>query len=88
METTCPHCGRVNDCQSDVGGTSVPKDGDVSLCFNCAGLGIYDSSRPGGVYIPDPTEMVALMADEAIVCAVAALKLVKGETNDGSQTTH
>ena len=39
-ERACPHCWRVNDLHDAANG-ATPKEGDVSLCWGCGGLGIF-----------------------------------------------
>lgn len=67
----CPHCGRRNDLHTGAAGTR-PRPGDVSICWACAGIGIYvagDSAR-----VPTAAEVQELAADPRIAAAQAAIR--------------
>jgi hypothetical protein len=44
-DTTCPYCGRTNDLHREVKQEGVgPSPGDVSVCFGCVGVSVYDEN--------------------------------------------
>lgn len=42
--TRCPHCGRQNGMHTcaTTPGEPAPDPGDVSICWGCAGIGVFD----------------------------------------------
>lgn len=55
-ETECPHCHQLNDCHDDVAGQSQPQPGDVSLCWGCREVAVFDRSPLGVLIARKPTE--------------------------------
>lgn len=76
METTCPHCGRMNDGHKNLEGGPGPEDGDVTVCASCAGISVYDSTKPGGMHIPDPTQLRDFELDPQIQKVVAVVQIL------------
>ena len=66
----CPYCGRHTDCDTEAYGDGVPEVGDVSVCFYCAGVGIYTAD---GVRLPTDSERVVLLTDAGVVGVVSAV---------------
>jgi hypothetical protein len=61
----CPHCGKLNDRQTMLGGNGAPKDGDASICVQCAQWSVFELTAFGMIQrMPTPTEAASLMADE------------------------
>lgn len=62
--TSCPYCGAVIDCTVSADERPlVPKDGDVSLCFQCVQPCIYVISGQGvSVRKPTPEERAEIIA--------------------------
>ena len=79
MVTTCPHCGKVNDCHSD-GRGGVPGAGDVSMCFGCGQPAIYVLAG-GALELRKPTESerAELEAVPEIFAAQAVLRGIAEE---------
>ena len=44
FDIDCPHCGRIREVHTGTGDAqgTVPKPGDVSVCFNCLGTSVFD----------------------------------------------
>lgn len=76
METTCPHCGRLNDGHTSIEGGHAPVNGDVTVCIGCTGISMYDSTKPGGLYIPDPTQLRDFELDPQIQKVVAIVQIL------------
>lgn len=75
--TPCPYCGRANDRAFEADDADhLPKPGDVSVCFRCAGLGFFTEE---GVRLPTPAEREELLADPAVVEAVGTILAYWGE---------
>jgi hypothetical protein len=67
-QITCPHC-RIEQplaapARDDHG--SGPQDGDVSLCFDCGQVAIFDSASPGGARLPTAQEDAQLDRDPGV----------------------
>lgn len=68
-ETTCPNCGRVNDCHSDTEG-NLPNPGDVSICWKCSYVAVFTED---GVRSPTPEEEAEFAVDPWIQRAREAI---------------
>jgi hypothetical protein len=42
LDTTCPWCGKLNEVSSNMLSHGGPRPHDVSVCWNCGGLGRFD----------------------------------------------
>jgi hypothetical protein len=43
FNTHCPHCGKLNECHTSVSDPdAIPGPGDMSFCFTCGGIAVYD----------------------------------------------
>ena len=42
---------------------SAPADGDVSICFECDAVSLFDAASPGGARIPKRQEILEILAD-------------------------
>lgn len=57
---TCPHCKKAFDAATSMSaGESKPRDGDLNLCIECAGLSQYSA---GALVELTPAEMDSLPA--------------------------
>lgn len=76
--TTCPHCGHYNELATDLSKDArPPDDDDISLCFQCGGVAIFDSKSKTGLRLPrDPHEQLAI--DLISLPARMAFERVKG----------
>lgn len=78
MPTICPFCGQHHDAATHTGGTnSEPDDGDVTLCFGCGRICIFDSDSYGGLRKPTKKEQRAIGRDERVSELVTAWKVVR-----------
>lgn len=57
-DAVCPHCGIE---LSGAAGPAAPKEGDVTMCINCAGICIFNDDLT--LRFPDATELAELEAD-------------------------
>ncbi len=76
VETTCPHCGKVNDYAQPVGlDDTPPEDGSVSLCIGCGSPGIF---HLGGQHLrlPTPSEYLELAHDPEFQLAMLSWKQI------------
>lgn len=64
LQDTCPGCGRANELASATQMGTGPKPGDVSICWKCAYVGVYDENLQ--TVQPPPTELEEIMADPDI----------------------
>lgn len=65
-ETDCPHCGHHNELTTEVGGAEdEPRDGDLSLCWECGKIGVFDAAATGGLRKPTDAERPAMEAGTA-----------------------
>lgn len=74
--TTCPACGRTNDCH---GSTQTPlpkppKPGDYSICWGCHAVAMFDTGPLGNLVVRGLTraEADAFAADTAMHAVIAA----------------
>jgi hypothetical protein len=46
LETICPYCGRRNELHAEATGPDgrAPKPGDVTICWGCVGVCIFDEN--------------------------------------------
>jgi len=71
--TRCWSCGSTsNRCAEALPGDSVPHDGDVSICFDCGKLALFDFSLEDKVRKPTPSEMDELHASEEVMAMLMA----------------
>lgn len=71
--TTCPYCGRENDSHAPTGNDyEVPEEGNVSICWKCHGLGIFQGD--GTVRRVSPEEDAELRAAPEIRDVLMVLK--------------
>lgn len=72
----CPTCGRPNDAASAANGgpSRPPGDGDLSVCFRCGALAIYQATAFGMILrAPTPDEQAAALLRPDVVQARAKL---------------
>lgn len=70
--TPCPHCGEELDAATrmfakavgDLIVDTVPSDGDVSICFTCGHIMVFEGGAPRN---PTTTEMYAIAGDPRII---------------------
>lgn len=70
--TICPACGRTNPLVGEQGGDAWPSEGDVSICWGCGELAIFDSECHGGLRRPTVREHAEIIADPTIRHALMA----------------
>lgn len=54
--SSCRTCGYGFDCGSAFGSDKRPRPGDVSLCLQCATIGIYDAN----MFVVEPPMLLLL----------------------------
>jgi hypothetical protein len=67
LDLTCPHCLAHNDAHTSAAGDAdaVPADGDVSFCFYCGELSIFDMHERC-LRLPTVAESHALSGDHRL----------------------
>ena len=76
MDTVCPFCDQHNECATGpFGGT--PDDGDVTMCFNCGQLSVFDHNAAHGLRKPTKKERRSFERDKLIEQVLAAWKTVR-----------
>lgn len=69
--SACPYCGGKIEAHTGIGRAVEPKPGDVSICFGCAGVLVFDVElRPR---LPTIAETARFDADERVQHARRAL---------------
>lgn len=65
LPLVCLGCGLVNDGHQGPESTDVPEAGDVSVCFTCGALAMYDVDALGllTLRLPTDAELADLEAD-------------------------
>lgn len=58
----CSFCGAAHEVASCVGARKLPKDGDLSLCFNCGEWGVFSDKAPGKLRKPTDAEYERIAA--------------------------
>lgn len=76
MPTVCPYCDYHHEC---VTGLREPDDGDVSLCFQCGHLNMFDSTVSGGLRRPTKKEARQLERDMTVERIMMAWMMAKQE---------
>lgn len=73
-ETHCPYCGRINSLHAGQDPAEQPGAGDMSICWKCHGVAIYDDG-PSGLTVRKPTveEQAEIDAEPQIKRAIAAM---------------
>lgn len=72
--TCCPYCGRTNDQHSGKDPNDVPAAGDMSICWRCHNLAVFDDGPDGLVTRkPTPEELERLVPDPELRRALGAL---------------
>lgn len=65
MDTVCPFCGTRHECATGpLGGT--PEDGDVTMCFACGQLCMFDHNATGGLRKPTKAERRTFARDKMV----------------------
>jgi hypothetical protein len=75
IETHCPRCGRGNPLHSGKHSDDVPVAGDVSICFKCRTVGVFDTGPFGALLVRLPTaeEQQQIDSDPQVKRALGAL---------------
>ncbi len=55
-------CGQTQDEHGSASG-SVPREGDLSICWGCRQLSYFDLTSPGGLRLLTPTERRQLVRE-------------------------
>ena len=42
LTNICPECGEATDMVSDVEGNATPSENDISICFCCGAINMFD----------------------------------------------
>lgn len=77
FDTICPWCGKKNEVNRGVGHDEPPSPGDVSICFECTQLGVYDDEMR--MRKPTAEEAVVLSTDPNVIAGVFALMALKAK---------
>ena len=78
MNTACPFCGYRHELVTAAsGGSEFPDDGDITICFGCGQVCVFDSDVDGGLRKPTKKEQHILSRDEAVLKIQSAWKTVK-----------
>jgi len=74
----CPYCNSVLDAHRGMDGNCLPMTGDVSICFNCANLLVYEIEG-GNIDLrkPTPEEQSDFDNDEYLTKIISSLKQLK-----------
>jgi len=71
--TRCWNCGSTsNRCSEVIDNDATPHDGDVSICFQCGKLALFDHSLEDRVRKPTPKEMDELCSSEEVMAMLMA----------------
>lgn len=77
LPSICPICTAHHDATSNLTGPNRPGDGDITVCIVCAGVSIYDFSRPGKLRFPTDDELVEIDKDPEVARIRWALGVVR-----------
>jgi len=61
----CPSCSAPNDGAQQINGRQMPRPGDVSICFYCGELGIFNSDL--SLRAPSVAELEIMRRDPEIM---------------------
>jgi hypothetical protein len=73
----CPFCGFNNELATMVDGNSKPENGDLSICFQCVRVSVFDDTLVTGVRKPTQSEQIEIALDNNVLNAVRTLQQVK-----------
>jgi len=51
----CPACGYLMDRSAPITGTASPEEGDVSICFHCSAINLFDAA--GALHLASDEEL-------------------------------
>jgi hypothetical protein len=78
MATICPFCKYKHDAVSRTDDRpATPKDNDITLCFNCGRICVFDSTDDGGLRKPTLIEQDEFDHDPQLDRLIDAWKQVK-----------
>jgi hypothetical protein len=78
FDTTCPFCGELHEAVSRArSNTDYPDDGDVTLCFGCGQICVFDSNSADGLRKPTKREQRDFDRDQRIREVRMAWRIVK-----------
>ena len=78
IPTICPFCCQHHDAATHAGGADFePDDGDVTICFGCGRICIFDSDSRGGLRKPTKKEQRAIGRSERVREVVTAWKVIR-----------
>jgi len=69
-EHRCPFCGSLHDHATNTTTEAKPNAGDVSICFDCTSIGVFDEN--GSVRKPTEEEKAVFLADSRVQTVIAA----------------
>jgi hypothetical protein len=80
----CPFCTKLIDGYTPIGGRQHPKPGDVSLCYYCSALLVFDGD-PALPRAPTPAEITDILGTPELVRGLGIAGLVvQGQTLTGN----
>jgi len=79
IPTVCPFCGEEHEAVTAAreNASSIPDDGDVSICFKCGKVSLFDRAADGGVRRPTKKEQRDLNRSENLREILLAWKMTK-----------
>ena len=80
ITTVCPYCRDAHPLATSIklDSDDSPSDGDFSICFECAGVSIFDGKADGLLRRPTTTEAQEIADDYDIQSALAAWRDMHG----------
>jgi hypothetical protein len=63
LPTTCVHCGRVNELHGGPEESDRPSPGDISVCWKCLGVSVFDANLQLIHPTPEQLAVVEAMPD-------------------------
>lgn len=70
----CPHCGREHDAHDGPTRDAQPAAGDVSICWGCHQISVYETFGDAlGLRMPTPEEEAEMRASPELREAFAAM---------------
>lgn len=73
----CPTCGRVNTEHESIDEPRVPEDGDLSICWKCQAIAVYEAN-PLRLRLPTDAELREIKVDPDVTRALSALNIHRG----------
>jgi hypothetical protein len=78
LRTICPHCDQHHDALTMVyGDVDYANDGDVTMCFRCGQLCVFDREETGGLRKPTKKEQRSFDRDQKLQRLQTVWKIAK-----------